>query len=243
MNEPNVIRGARVALYTSYPDRYVEEAILPELRKRGLEIAFFKEAKRAERRDLDHIDVVLHMTEMVGHSYSERLSRACREASIPIRALSRKKASWGFLPPPIETELESKVPEPTTLAEAISESRNEEAPAEEDPMNEALPVANATVSIPVTPAMKRAVTRAANLAAKEETLLSLYEQENDELNKKLEVVQGKLLKAGQDLLQARAEVEAANQEAEIIRAARILVRAGVMSESEAMSKILFPPKF
>lgn len=92
----------RAALFTSFPDRFVNEKILPDLSRRGVEVVLVDECKRAERYDLRayRLDIVLHMNEMGGHSFSHVLSKLAREAAVTIRALSRKKASWSFLQSP-----------------------------------------------------------------------------------------------------------------------------------------------
>lgn len=92
----------RAALFTSFPSRFIREKIIPDLSRRGVEVVIVDEASRAERYDLRayELDVVLHMNEMGGHASSYVLSRVARDANITIRALSRKKASWTFLPAP-----------------------------------------------------------------------------------------------------------------------------------------------
>lgn len=92
----------RAALFTSFPDRFVNEKILPDLSRRGVEVVLIDQASRAARYDLRayRLEVVLYMNEMGGHSFSHVLSRLAREAGVTIRALSRKKASWTFLPSP-----------------------------------------------------------------------------------------------------------------------------------------------
>lgn len=92
----------RAALFTSFPERFIKEKILPDLLKRGVEVVLIDETSRVERYDLRayQLDVVLHMNEMGGHTRSHVLSKLAREARVTVRALSRKKASWSFLPAP-----------------------------------------------------------------------------------------------------------------------------------------------
>ncbi len=92
----------RVALFTSFPADFVNRKILPELARRGVSVVLIAEARRAPElgQALAGLDLVLHMTEMGGHSFSSHLSEACRKAGVPVRSLSRKKASWSFLPAP-----------------------------------------------------------------------------------------------------------------------------------------------
>lgn len=91
----------RAILVADFPDRFVQDRILPELRKR-VDVVLVAKTRAAAGLDLASYapDVVLHMTEFGSHSTSEMLSATCRRAGITVRALSRKKASWSFLPPP-----------------------------------------------------------------------------------------------------------------------------------------------
>jgi hypothetical protein len=86
----------RAALFTNFPTRFVNDKIIPELTRRGVEVIFVDEPKRAGGYDLRAyaLDVVFHMTELGGHSKAEPLVRACRDAGVAIRSLSRKKAMW-----------------------------------------------------------------------------------------------------------------------------------------------------
>jgi hypothetical protein len=92
----------RAALFTSFPQRFINEKILPDLSRRGVDVVLVDETSRVGRYDLRayKLDVVLHMNEMGGHSSSHILSRLAREIGLTVRALSRKKASWTFLPAP-----------------------------------------------------------------------------------------------------------------------------------------------
>ena len=92
----------RAALFTSFPERFIQDKILPDLSRRGVEVVLIDETSRVARYDLREyrLDVVLHMHEMGGHSASHVLSKLAREACVTVRALSRKSASWFFLPAP-----------------------------------------------------------------------------------------------------------------------------------------------
>jgi hypothetical protein len=92
----------KIALFSSFPRDFIDRKILPELARRGLEVVVVAEAKRAPAIDLRAagVELVLHMTELGGHSMSGAMSDMCRRQGIPIRSLSRKKSSWWFLPPP-----------------------------------------------------------------------------------------------------------------------------------------------
>ncbi len=84
----------RAALFSCFPSYFLERKILPELRRRGVEVVLVDDPKRCESVDLSAVELVLHMVEMGGHSHSFVLSKVCRLAGIPVRALSRKTASW-----------------------------------------------------------------------------------------------------------------------------------------------------
>lgn len=106
----------KVALITSFQTWFLQRHIYPQFKRRGIEIVLETTAKRIGRVKLENrgIEVVLHMTEVGPHSDSYKLSEACRKAGIPLRSLSRKKASWDFLPPPAlpDPEDEQDVPHP-----------------------------------------------------------------------------------------------------------------------------------
>ncbi len=93
--------SVRAILVTDFPDSFVERSVLPELRKR-VDVIMVSKTLPAARLDLASYapDVVLHMVEFGSHSHSSLLSATCRKAGITVRALSRKKAFWSFLPPP-----------------------------------------------------------------------------------------------------------------------------------------------
>ncbi len=108
----------KVVLVTSFEDYFVEQDTLPELARRGVEVFARFEAKECGRYDFrafkaENVDLILHMNEVGSHSASQKLSQLAREAGIPIRALSRKKASWTFLPSPLDNGPES-LPKPET---------------------------------------------------------------------------------------------------------------------------------
>lgn len=114
----------KAVLVTTFPEKFVRDRVLPDLRRR-VEVLQVVAPAKAETIDFDELGpdgLVLHMTEFGSHSGSEQLSRVCRARGATIRALSRKKASWGFLPPPSEGDVANDAPE------------SEEQP-EEDPMN------------------------------------------------------------------------------------------------------------
>lgn len=106
----------KVVLVTSFAESFLEKDTIPELERRGIEVFARFEAKRAKEYDFDRfvrggVSLILHMVEVGGHIASETLSRLAREAGIPIKALSRKKASWSFLPPPLDGGPPSAKPE------------------------------------------------------------------------------------------------------------------------------------
>lgn len=106
----------KVVLVTSFEDYFVEQDTLPELTRRGIEVVSRFEAKACARYDFETfkasgVTLILHMNEVGAHSASAKLSQMARDAGIPIRALSRKKASWTFLPAPLDNGPES-LPKP-----------------------------------------------------------------------------------------------------------------------------------
>ena len=103
----------RVVLVTAFEESFLQQDTLPELARRGVEVVARFPASRVESYDLprlkEHgVQLILHMVEKGSHSSSEKLSTLARTAGLPIRALSRKKASWTFLPPPRDEEATSR---------------------------------------------------------------------------------------------------------------------------------------
>jgi hypothetical protein len=106
----------RAILVTAFPERFVRESILPDLRKR-VDVLLVATPKQAALIQLSAYepDVVLHMAELGGHSEAINFRENCRRADIPIRLLSRKKSSWNFLPPPSEPKTEPAEPKETPM--------------------------------------------------------------------------------------------------------------------------------
>lgn len=118
----------KVVLVSSFEDRFLEQDTLPELARRGVEVVARFEAKDCRSYDFESfrqqgVTCILHMTEVGPHSASESLSRLARTAGIPIRAMSRKKASWTFLPPPLDGGPASMKPEAALAKEPVVERR------------------------------------------------------------------------------------------------------------------------
>jgi hypothetical protein len=95
----------KVILVTSFEDYFLEQDTLPALAARGVEVVVRFEARNVENYDLakykrEGVEMILHMHEVGPHAASWRLTERAKEAGLPVRALSRKKASWTFLPAP-----------------------------------------------------------------------------------------------------------------------------------------------
>lgn len=101
-------RPLRVILATLFAESYLLQDTLPELARRGVEVVVRCEPKHVQNLDLGDlmerkgVEMLLHMHEMATHSDSERISNQARLAGLPVRALSRKKSSWAFLPAPLD---------------------------------------------------------------------------------------------------------------------------------------------
>lgn len=111
----------KVILVTSFAESFLQRDTLPALAARGVDVVARFEARHVDGYDLERlkrqgVELILHMTEVGSHSPSEKLSHRARLAGLPIKALSRKKASWGFLPPP--RAVEGAVEEPPSQPEA-----------------------------------------------------------------------------------------------------------------------------
>lgn len=99
----------KVLLVTGFENYFLEQDTLPALASRGVEVVDRFPASHVENIDLarhkaDGVTMILHMHEFGAHNASEKLSRAARLVGLPIKALSRKKASWTFLPPPASVD-------------------------------------------------------------------------------------------------------------------------------------------
>lgn len=106
----------RVVLVTQFQRRFLEQDTLPALRKRGVEVVEQWDPRRLppfltfELMKAKGVEMILVMTEVGGHSDAEVLARQARTAGLQLRALSRKKASWSFLPPPAPTPPPPTIP-------------------------------------------------------------------------------------------------------------------------------------
>lgn len=96
----------KIVLITQFESYFVERDVLPALRERGVEVLSVFDPRRLppiatwEAWALNGCDTILHMHEVGNHSDSQRISTLARQVGLTVRALSRKKATWSFLPPP-----------------------------------------------------------------------------------------------------------------------------------------------
>lgn len=119
----------KVVLVTSFEDYFLEQDTLPALARRGVEVLVQFEARHVANYDLAKYKaegalMILHMHEVGGHDSSRLLTERARIAGLPIKALSRKKASWTFLPSPTAPDSEPKsleVPEVSMVQEVEPE--------------------------------------------------------------------------------------------------------------------------
>lgn len=112
----------KVLLFASFPEKFMQNVVLPKLRKRVENIDVLPPAKADHRvfETRERPDVVLHMTEYGGHSESEKLATICRARGLTIRSLSRKESSWSFLPPAKEeSEVETSKPKAFEAAKVM----------------------------------------------------------------------------------------------------------------------------
>lgn len=112
----------KVLLVSSFEDYFLEQDTLPELARRGVEVVARFEARNVESYDLakykaEGVEMILHMHEVGPHAASWRLTEKAKLAGLPVRALSRKKASWTFLPQPLDGGPES-IPKPPPAADS-----------------------------------------------------------------------------------------------------------------------------
>lgn len=88
----------KVALFTRFPKHFVDSCIVPDLALRGVDVVLVDDPKHARASSLTDLDMVLIMPE--AHGQLSKAIDAARTARVRIESLSRKKAHWGFLPPP-----------------------------------------------------------------------------------------------------------------------------------------------
>jgi hypothetical protein len=217
--------GSRVAIYSKFPARFMESKILPKLRRRDMEIAFVEAPKKALPSQLSNVDYVLLMTEMGSHAETAVVKKACELAKKPIRALSRKEASWDVLP-----------------AERW----------EEPEVAESQVFALTTVTVPsekvVGMMIQQSEYETALKANDSSSIEKLYEEENAELRKKLaassERVEelSKKLKSTQTMLyEARNRKTGSDAKlgklSDLVSAGRAAIKAGLMSQDEVAKKL------
>ena len=98
----------RVVLVTGFAESHLQQDTLPELARRGVEIVTRVAPTHVSKLDLKDlrerkgVELVLLMHEVCGHAESGLLLQAARAADVPVQTLSRKKASWSFLPAPLQ---------------------------------------------------------------------------------------------------------------------------------------------
>lgn len=94
----------KIVLITQFESYFVERDVLPALRERGVEVMAVFDPRRLppiatwDAWARDGCDAILHMHEVGNHSDSRTISTLARQVGLTVRALSRKKATWSFLP-------------------------------------------------------------------------------------------------------------------------------------------------
>lgn len=207
----------RVALFTSFPPRFVEDKIRPALLRRGVEIVLIEEAKRAGHIELWRysLDMILHMTEMGSHAFSARLTAAASKAGLTIRALSRKEASWSFLPAPTAASEEAAVQIPQDIVEKVKAAQ---------------PAAKAD-------AAQAAIANQAREAQEAKDMLALFEQENAQLKQTIAGQQATLDVYKRDLDAAVERIEKHARKAGLRSAIYLLADAGVLTPEDMVVKL------
>lgn len=159
----------KAVLVTDFPERFVNESILPELSRR-VEVVLVASHYRVRSVDLASYapDVVLRMNEMVGHSSSDVLIRYCREQGIPLQSLSRKKSTWTFLPSPKEKEEMNQNHPSNRPIQANGRATIGDAPG----VREAIQAVGNATPVPSTPVKKDPIAEAIQSHADAMTLLA-----------------------------------------------------------------------
>ncbi len=234
----------RVALVTNFPARFVNEKIIPDLQQRGIHIAIVETPTRAARIDLGAINIeqVLFMNELTSHGESDALSDRCKDFKIPIRALSRKKASWPWPVVAANTNEEEKNSMRGTVSTATGFNGHEHTKETEKEQHKVA---------------RDALVRAAEAKAQEaEALATTLLEECEQLKAKLADTSAKLIEANENaveqnrsfaercqryevqILEARNKPAAPSSTDKIVGAMRTLVAEGLLTREEAASKLL-----
>lgn len=82
-----------VALWSKFPEGYIESKIEPALRERGIRVTKHL-SERTQQVDLSGVSVVLYLHEMTSHSEKYRINNIAQSQGKKVIPLSRKQAQW-----------------------------------------------------------------------------------------------------------------------------------------------------
>lgn len=243
----------RAILFTEFPPDFISTKIVPELRKRGVDVVWIDKPVSCDQINFKTIgaDLVLHMHEMGSHPNSAKITRVCKNAGIPVRALSRKKASWPF---EIMDEQEaSGEREKDDEQEASSESPTAASVSSvENPLSTALATEIAASNAAVTVTNLRAEVKRLHERLEASTQLQLTIQDERDRARK-EATEAKKEREEQVFLRVQLEEELGRMRIEhdnlvqqnasavklrrVADALKLLVADGLLSEQEAAEKL------
>lgn len=201
----------RAVLFTEFPERFVHEKIVPELRTRGVDVVHVASIETCERVAYVGVDVVLNMHEMGGHTWSQKLTRVCSKAGVPVRALSRKKSAWPVFDAAKEESMKKVVSfpvGPVSTVQAVQEPTREE--------------------------MEEKLRAADQRATDAESLAHAYAEEVSQLK-----AENEKLRAGlQGAKVAYVEARAPSADEEVIEATRTLWKKALIDRDAAGSMLV-----
>lgn len=83
----------RVALWSNFPNGYVESKIKPRLAERGIQVTIALD-EHVKTMNLSGVDCILAMHDMAGHKGYNELARLAKAYKKKIFVLSRKASFW-----------------------------------------------------------------------------------------------------------------------------------------------------
>lgn len=171
----------KAVVFSKFPGRYFEETIRPKLRMHGVDVLKVVNPERNVDCNISDCEAVITLTDLMGHSDTQRVKKIARQYNKRLIKLERKEAGWSKIleaPPPVSTR----------------------APAND---TRALPWPTIPLSVPpsVPPQVEEeeeAESSVEQQLAETKELLGMYEEENEKLvEEKVELIER--LKRSDDL--------------------------------------------
>lgn len=114
----------KAILFSKFPNRFVNQSIIPKLERRGIVVERVVHPKRALSLGDTEASMALFMFEMSSHSENNAVKEFCSLSNIPLVPISRKSSAWGDKLPP---ELSPALVEAGDFDETAPSGADEEA--------------------------------------------------------------------------------------------------------------------